>query len=103
MAAEAVRVPVGPDVREPPEEREAEVFDRVGEVVDLAEGFGDGARLFVGGGFEQLVVQFVAAVAVLIFSFVVAYVLGLAIEKTIGFRVKNEDEIAGVGVAVHGE
>ena len=39
----------------------------------------------------------------LIFSFVVAYVLGLAIEKTIGFRVKNEDEIAGIDTVVHGE
>ena len=65
--------------------------------------FATGTGLFVGGGFEQLVVQFVAAVAVLIFSFVVAYVLGLAIEKTIGFRVKNEDEIAGIDTVVHGE
>ena len=59
--------------------------------------------LFVGGGIQQLVVQFIAAFAVLIFSFVVAYVLGLAIEKTIGFRVKNEDEIAGIDTVVHGE
>ena len=29
--------------------------------------------------------------------------LGLAIEKTIGFRVKNEDEIAGIDTVVHGE
>ena len=65
--------------------------------------FATGTGLFLGGGFEQLVVQFVAAVAVLIFSFVVAYVLGLAIEKTIGFRVKNEDEIAGIDTVVHGE
>ena len=65
--------------------------------------FATGTGLFVGGGFEQLVVQFVAAVAVLIFSFVVAYVLGLAIEKTIGFRITNEDEIAGVDTVVHGE
>ena len=65
--------------------------------------FATGTGLFLGGGFEQLVVQFVAAVAVLIFSFVVAYVLGLAIEKTIGFRIKNEDELAGVDTIVHGE
>jgi len=25
------------------------------------------------------------------------------IEKTIGFRIKNEDEIAGVDLVVHGE
>ena len=47
--------------------------------------------------------SFVGALAVLVYSFVVALILGFAIEKTIGFRVKNEDEIAGVDVSVHGE
>lgn len=59
--------------------------------------------LFTGGGVEQLVVQFLGAAGVLIYSFVVAWVLGFAIQKTIGFRVKNEDEIAGVDTVVHGE
>ncbi len=59
--------------------------------------------LFLGGGWEQLVLQFIAAFAVLVYSFVIAYVLGFAIEKTLGFRVKNEDEIAGVDTVVHGE
>ncbi|MCY7411498.1 MAG: ammonia channel protein, partial [Salinibacterium sp.] len=40
---------------------------------------------------------------VAIFSFVLAYVIGLAIERTIGFRIKNEDEIAGIDTIVHGE
>lgn len=39
----------------------------------------------------------------LIYSFVIAYLLGMLIEKTIGFRVKNEDEIAGIDTVVHGE
>ena len=47
--------------------------------------------------------QAIAAFAVLIYSFVLAYVIGFAIEKTIGFRVKNEDEIAGIDTVVHGE
>jgi ammonium transporter, Amt family len=59
--------------------------------------------LFLGGGWQQLILQVIAAVGVLVYSFVVAYVLGFAIEKTIGFRVKNEDEIAGVDTTVHGE
>ena len=59
--------------------------------------------LFTGGDFGQLAVQAIAGFAVLIFSFVVALVLGFAIEKTIGFRVKSEDEIAGIDVVVHGE
>ena len=59
--------------------------------------------LFLGGGFEQLAVQAIAAFGVLIYSFVVAWILGFAIEKTIGFRIKNEDELAGVDTSVHGE
>jgi Amt family ammonium transporter len=59
--------------------------------------------LFTGGGIEQLVVQAIAAVGVMVYSFVVAYLIGFAIEKTIGFRIKNEDELAGVDTVVHGE
>jgi Amt family ammonium transporter len=65
--------------------------------------FAIGTGLFVGGDLGQLAVQAIAAFAVLIYSFLVAYVLGLAIEKTIGFRVKNEDEVAGIDTSVHGE
>ncbi len=65
--------------------------------------FATGTGLFLGGNAEQLILQAIAAVTVLIFSFVVAYVLGFIIEKTIGFRVKNEDEVAGIDTAVHGE
>ena len=32
-----------------------------------------------------------------------AYAIGWVIQKTIGFRVKNEDEIAGIDTVVHGE
>jgi len=59
--------------------------------------------LFTGGGFGQLVVQAIAAFGVLAYSFVLALIIGFAIEKTIGFRVKSEDEIAGVDSVVHGE
>lgn len=59
--------------------------------------------LLLGGGPEQLTVQVIAALGVMIYSFVVAFILGFAIEKTVGFRVKNEDEIAGVDTVVHGE
>jgi Amt family ammonium transporter len=59
--------------------------------------------LFTGGDAGQLLVQVIAALGVLAYSFVVALVLGFAIEKTIGFRVKNEDEIAGIDTIVHGE
>lgn len=59
--------------------------------------------LFTGGGVGQLLVQLIAASAVLIYSFAVACVLGFGIEKTIGFRLTSEDEIAGVDTVMHGE
>ena len=66
--------------------------------------FATGTGLFTGGGdLGQLVTQAIAVFAVLIYSFVIAYILGMAIEKTIGFRVKSEDELAGIDTFVHGE
>jgi ammonium transporter, Amt family len=65
--------------------------------------FATDTGLFTGGDIGQLVVQAIAGFGVLIFSFVVALAIGFAIEKTIGFRVKSEDEIAGVDLVVHGE
>ncbi|GAB3270212.1 ammonium transporter [Microbacterium lacusdiani] len=65
--------------------------------------FANGTGLFMGGDGTQLLVQFIAAVAVLVYSFVLAYAIGFAVEKTIGFRVKNEDELAGIDAVVHGE
>jgi Amt family ammonium transporter len=65
--------------------------------------FATDTGLFTGGDFGQLVVQAIASVGVLVYSFVVALVLGFAIEKTMGFRITNEDEIAGIDTIVHGE
>jgi Amt family ammonium transporter len=39
----------------------------------------------------------------LVYSFVLALIIGFIVEKTIGFRVKAEDEIAGIDTVVHGE
>lgn len=65
--------------------------------------FANTSGLIYSGSFNQLIVQAIAALAVLAYSFVLAFVIGFAIEKTIGFRVKNEDEIAGIDTVVHGE
>ncbi len=65
--------------------------------------FANGTGLIFSGSFTQLLVQAIAAFAVLIYSFVLAWIIGFAIQKTIGFRVKNEDEIAGIDTIVHGE
>ena len=59
--------------------------------------------LFYGGGFDQLWRQAVGAFAVLIVSFVVTYLIGLILEKTIGFRVDSDDEQRGVDQTEHAE
>jgi Amt family ammonium transporter len=65
--------------------------------------FANSTGLFMGGDGSQLLVQAIAAFSVLIYSFVLAFAIGFVIEKTMGFRVKNEDEIAGIDTVVHGE
>jgi Amt family ammonium transporter len=65
--------------------------------------FANTTGLIYSGNFTQLMVQAIAAFSVLIYSFVLAYAIGWVIQKTIGFRVKNEDEIAGIDLVVHGE
>ncbi|WP_440710394.1 ammonium transporter [Herbiconiux sp. YIM B11900] len=65
--------------------------------------FGAGIGLLDTGSLEQLWKQFAAAMVVLIYSFVMAFIIGFVIQKTMGFRIKNEDEVAGVDTTVHGE
>ncbi|MCU1422231.1 MAG: ammonium transporter, partial [Microbacteriaceae bacterium] len=65
--------------------------------------FGTGIGLVDSGSFKQLGAQFVGAVGVMIYSFVLAFAIGWIIQKTIGFRITNEDEVAGVDTVVHGE
>ena len=65
--------------------------------------FGTGIGLVDSGSFYQLFAQFVGAFGVAIYSFVMAFAIGWIIEKTMGFRIKNEDEVAGVDTTVHGE
>ena len=61
------------------------------------------SSLLYGGSFHQLGVQAIGAFAVMIYSFVLAFVIGTIIQKTMGFRITNEDEVAGVDSIVHGE
>ncbi|MCB0917098.1 MAG: ammonium transporter [Actinobacteria bacterium] len=68
---------------------------------DLAPAGASG--LFYGGGFDQLIVQTIAAVAVLLYSFVVALILGKILDLTIGFRISEDEEITGVDRTTHAE
>jgi Amt family ammonium transporter len=65
--------------------------------------FGTGVGLFVGADASQLGKQAIAAFSVLVYSFVLSYAIGWVIQKTMGFRIKNEDELAGIDTVIHGE
>ena len=59
--------------------------------------------LFYGGGVDQLWRQAVGAFTVLIVSFVLTYLIGLLLEKTIGFRISREEELEGIDSVEHAE
>ena len=60
--------------------------------------------LFYGGGWKQLVSQVIGALRVAIaYSFVVTLIIGLLLKYTIGIRVSEDIEVAGLDLAEHGE
>ena len=59
--------------------------------------------LFLGGGAGLLGKQVVVVIATFAFSFVVSYVLGVVIDKTMGLRVSEEDELVGLDQTQHAE
>jgi Amt family ammonium transporter len=76
---------------------------------DNAESFGvwypEGALngLFYGGGVTQLLTQTIVALVAVVLSFVLTYLIGLFLKVTMGWRVSQEEEVAGIDLAVHGE
>ncbi|MHA7238499.1 ammonium transporter [Arthrobacter sp. TMS1-12-1] len=64
---------------------------------------GEGGGLFYGGGADQLVAQVVAAAIAITLSAVMTAIIGLAIHKTIGFRISPDDEVSGVDLTEHAE
>jgi Amt family ammonium transporter len=65
--------------------------------------FATGVGLLESGSFDQLGKQALGAGVVLAFSFIASLIIGFIVEKTMGFRIKNEDELAGIDTVVHGE
>ncbi len=59
--------------------------------------------LFFGGGGTLLGKQAVAALSVFAYSFTVAFLLGWIIDKTIGFRISHDAEVAGIDLNEHSE
>lgn len=59
--------------------------------------------IFHGGGASLLGHQALAVAVVAVYSFVVSWLLAMAIEKTIGFRISEEAEDEGMDLALHAE
>jgi Amt family ammonium transporter len=59
--------------------------------------------VFYGGGTTLLLKQALGVGLVLAYSFVATLIIGLIIEKTIGFRVKKDAEVEGVDLSEHAE
>ena len=64
---------------------------------------GESDGLFFGGGVGLLADQFVAAIGVGVFSFVVTYAIAFAIQHTIGLRVDADAELMGLDQSEHAE
>ena len=59
--------------------------------------------LFYGGGGAQLWAQAQGALAVLLYSFVATFLIGLLLHKTMGFTVTEDDEVSGIDLFEHAE
>ncbi|MFD5256545.1 ammonium transporter [Streptomyces bobili] len=59
--------------------------------------------LFYGGGLDQFWKQCAGVFAVLGYSLVVSAILAFLLDKTIGMRVPEDDEVAGIDQAEHAE
>ena len=70
------------------------------ETVPKEDWFQDG--VFFGGG-ELFVDQVIAMGSVIAFSFILTFIIAKALDATIGLRVSEEDEIAGLDQSQHAE
>jgi Amt family ammonium transporter len=59
--------------------------------------------LFDGGGTEQLVKQAIGVGAVFAYSFIATMIIGKIVDLTIGFRIPQDQEVAGIDLAIHAE
>ena len=58
--------------------------------------------LFYGGGFSQLGIQLIGVISVLTWTAVTMTIVFKLIDKTVGLRVSEEEEIEGLDVKEHG-
>ena len=61
-----------------------------------------GIGLFNGGGTDQLISQFIGALAYSFWAATLAFIFFSILKKSIGLRVTKEEEIEGLDIAEHG-
>ena len=59
--------------------------------------------LLYGGGVEQLGKQAIGSLAVLVYAFVASWLIGVAVDKSMGFRIEEDHELTGIDLVVHAE
>lgn len=62
-----------------------------------------GAKGLITGSFSQFGSQLIGIAAVGVYAFVVTWLLGFALDKVMGLRVENDEEITGLDRELHGE
>lgn len=65
--------------------------------------FGEGTGLLAGGDWRQLVVQIIIALVAILYSGVITAIIAFALEKTVGWRVTEAQEVGGIDLADQGE
>ncbi len=72
------------------------------ERLDALNLTGSSAGIFNGGGGQQLWVQFYGVAATIAFTFTCSFALFALIKYTVGLRVSEDDELAGLDISEHG-
>lgn len=59
--------------------------------------------LFYGGGFGLLTTQVLIALAAIIFSGVITFLIARGVQSTLGWRISDDEELLGIDLAQHAE
>jgi Amt family ammonium transporter len=62
-----------------------------------------GANGLLFGNPSQLGIQCIAVLATIVYTFVVSYLLLILVDKTMGLRVRENEEINGLDLSLHDE
>ena len=65
--------------------------------------FAEGTGLFAGGDGKQLLVQIIIALVAIAYSAVITAIIAFALEKTMGWRVTEAQEVSGIDLVDQGE